>query len=604
MIKKSPVHLFGLNFRKKIIFVQIILFLLFVLCVFPLIKRTVQHIVFQTLRLDSNQLIGLLKQSSSEEEMVKTLEGVSNTIFYGAALFDSSGNVLYDSALGPFNQEKYAPFYPDLSQNVLKALHQDGIYFIEYSNVVDAELVYLTMAFQTVDGKTYILRTSFSFAQVETFSQQFKLWYVLFCSTAFAFFGVLTWLIFHRINFPIRQIIKAIKPYQAGQADAIAPIILSRAIDEGDDFYQLAQTLNSLSDRIRLQVQDLIDERNEKEAILESLGEGVIAVDAGMAVTYINFVGSKMLGIPKRHLLGKSFPVLPDRPLTPLLEKCLQILDSCQQRQMILTDSVTLGENKKIYLDLIAAPKTQRHGAILVLQDKSSHYRVLEMGKDFVANASHELRTPITIIRGFAETLQDMPELPREMVVDITEKIVRNCQRMDNLVKNLLVLADIENLPETRFQECDVGLLIEDCRQVVLAVYENAQIHIEKGAESILVFADPDILELAIINLLDNACKYSTPPAEIIVKIDQVDEEVSICISDKGIGIPEQDLDKIFDRFYTVNKARSRRLGGAGLGLSIVKTIIEKHDGTISVSSQIGVGTTFTIFLPAKGSLV
>lgn len=588
----------GLNFRQKILLGQFALFLIFVVCAFPFIERTVRHIVFETLRVNNGSLIGILQKSQSEEQMVQTLEAVDNTIFYGASLFDSSGKVLYDSSLGPFTNEKYTPFYPGVHKEILEALHKNAIYSIGRSDVIGADLVYVTMAFKAEDGKTYILRTSFSFAQVEAFSAQFKLWYLLFCAIACIFFSALTWLIFHRINFPIRQIIKAVKPYQMGKMDSIPPITLNQAIDPQDDFYKLAQTLNSLSDRLRLQIQHITDERNEKEAILESLGEGVIAVDGEIKISYINFVGSKMIGIPKRHLLEKPFPVVPDRPLTPLLEKCKQILQSCQQKQVILTDSIALGENKKIYLDLIAAPKIQNNGAILVLQDKSSHYRVLEMGKDFVANASHELRTPITIIKGFAETLQDMPELPREMVVDIIEKIVRNCQRMDNLVKNLLTLADIENLPESRFQECDLGMLLENCREVVLAVYETAQIHIEKSVESVLVFADPDIFELAIINLLDNACKYSTPPAQITVKIDQIEEEAAIYISDKGIGIPEQDLERIFDRFYTVNKARSRRLGGAGLGLSIVKTIIERHNGTISVSSELGVGTTFTIFLP------
>ncbi|MEK7339515.1 MAG: ATP-binding protein, partial [Verrucomicrobiota bacterium] len=243
-------------------------------------------------------------------------------------------------------------------------------------------------------------------------------------------------------------------------------------------------------------------------------------------------------------------------------------------------------------------------GAIVVLQDKTSHYKVLEMGKDFVANASHELRTPITIITGFAETLQDLPDLPRDVVIEITEKIVRNCQRMDSLVKNLLTLADLENLPPSRFTECDVVAIVETCRQVVLSLYEKAKIHIEKSEESILVAADPDILELAIINLLDNAAKYSPPPAEILVQIAQLSEEVSITIQDKGIGIPVADLEHIFERFYTVDKAHSRRLGGAGLGLSIVKTIIENHHGVISVKSEMGVGTTFTILLPKLKRIV
>src|SRR5262249_19761449 len=149
----------------------------------------------------------------------------------------------------------------------------------------------------------------------------------------------------------------------------------------------------------------------------------------------------------------------------------------------VVTDSIAVEEGRKIYRDLVATPKASHQGAILVLQNNSSHYQILEMGKNFVANASHELRTPITIIRGFAETLQDLPELPRDMVVDITEKIVRNCERMDTLVKNLLTLADLENLPESRFQECDLTTPVESCMQYVLSVYDDAQISIEKGEE-------------------------------------------------------------------------------------------------------------------------
>src|SRR5579862_4618341 len=270
-----------------------------------------------------------------------------------------------------------------------------------------------------------------------------------------------------------------------------------------------------LLDRIRTQGKHIVEERNEKEAILESLGEGVLAVDRDMRIRYVNYIGSRMMGFPRKQLTGKSFVELEGLTPLPLLEKSRQLLETCQSKMTILTDSIFIAEGKKIYIDLIAAPKLQQNGAILVLQDKSSHYKVLEMGKDFVANASHELRTPITIIKGFAETLQDLPELPRDMVVDITEKIVRNCQRMDTLVKNLLTLADLENLPDSRFQECDLVVLMETCRQVVSAVYETAQIAIERSSESIAVAADPDILELAIINLLDNAAKYSNPPAKI-----------------------------------------------------------------------------------------
>ena len=230
---------------------------------------------------------------------------------------------------------------------------------------------------------------------------------------------------------------------------------------------------------------------------------------------------------------------------------------------------------------------------------RQSEYKVIEMGKDFVANASHELRTPITIIRGFAETLQDLPEISQEMLAEITEKIVRTCIRLDKLVKSLLTLADIENLSKERMQEVNLVMLAENCVRTLLTAHPNAHVKLHSPEASIPIYAEGDLIELAILNLMENAVKYSQGPAEIEVKIEPMGDEVQLKVTDRGIGISEVDLSHIFERFYTVNKARSRKLGGAGLGLSIVKTIVDKHHGKIAVESELGAGTTFTMIFPA-----
>jgi two-component system phosphate regulon sensor histidine kinase PhoR len=330
----------------------------------------------------------------------------------------------------------------------------------------------------------------------------------------------------------------------------------------------------------------------EKAQILESLEEGVVAVDAELRIGSINYAASRMFDLPKRELIGQLLQARGG-----LFDKASALLTESLKRESVLTDSFA---SDKIYFDLIAVPKKQGRGALLILQNKSAHYKVLDVGKDFITNASHELRTPITIIKGFAETLQDMPELPHEMVADITEKIVRNCQRMDLLVKNLLTLADLENLPSLRLQECDLVALLENCQHLLLAAHPTTKLQIEKKKSDVTIFADPDILELALMNLLENAVKYSTGPAAITIGIEKIKEKVKVSIADQGIGIPQESLERIFSRFYTVDKARSRRLGGAGLGLSIVKTIIEKHDGEIRASSELGKGSTFTVTLPQK----
>lgn len=593
-----------LGFRQKIILSHVLLFVAFIAFALPFITKSVQRIIFNSLHINTSHLVNLLQKAKNERQILTLLQDADDYIFFHVSLFNYNGEPLYDSSLKQVSLGKGEIISPLTHKEVVDVLGHKIVYFIGSNKTKGEKLAYITLPFR-VNNETYILRTAIPFSQMHEFTREFEMWFLAFCFIAMLFFAAITWLIFHRINYPIQQIIRAIRPYQLGVETVINPIVLSDSIDEKDEFYQLAQTLNSLSEHLRLHIKQIIDERNEKEAILDSLGEGVIAVDAELHIRYINFMASKMLGLSKKEVLGKIFTFLvEDTPKAKLLNKCRQMLENCQKKNVLLTDSIGVIDGKKNYIDLIAAPKSQRSGAILVLQDKTSHYKVLEMGKDFVANASHELRTPITIITGFAETLQDLPDLPRNVVMEITEKIVRNCQRMDSLVKNLLTLADLENLPPSRFKECDVVAIVETCRQVALSIYENAAIDIEKSEESILVAADPDILELAIINLLDNAAKYSPPPAEIFVKITQLSEEVCITIQDKGIGIPAADLEHIFERFYTVDKAHSRRLGGAGLGLSIVKTIIENHHGVISVTSDTGVGTTFTILLPKPNRIL
>lgn len=334
-----------------------------------------------------------------------------------------------------------------------------------------------------------------------------------------------------------------------------------------------------------------LSHKKEWESVADLLVEGVILLDEEKKIRYINQAASRMFSSSRKQLLGK---MLEGSDL--LMQKSADILEAAWARSEVITDSFSSEKGKKLYLDLIAIPFSQGGGR-LILQDRSSQQKVLEVGKDFVANASHELKTPITIIRGFAETLQDMKDLPRQIVEDILEKIVRSCKRMDTLVKNLLTLADIENLPLSNYQLCDLSPLIEDCKNAVLAVYPSSQIHIEKG-DAISAEIEPNILELAILNLLDNAAKYSGDPAKICVSVSQEKDFVTIAVQDEGAGIPFSDLEHVFDRFYTVNKARSRKLGGAGLGLSLVKTIIEKHDGTVKVSSDLGKGSTFKASFP------
>ena len=369
--------------------------------------------------------------------------------------------------------------------------------------------------------------------------------------------------------------------------------LVIEAIGKRNPFTQFAVHLNTLIEKAGSHIERSREKDLEREGILDSLNEGVIALSVLSEVTFVNDKACEMLQISRIDLMDKSLKEI--REVGGLFKKCHElVLKALHTSEMASDTWVT----EDLFFDLVASPLVHQAGAILVLQDKTSDWKMVELGKNFIANSSHELRTPITIIRGFAEMLSSNPELSPDTTAEITGKIVRTCDRLDNLVKSLLTITDLENFSEERFQSCNLMSLLENCRHVLITAYPEVELLINGSDERLFILGDFGLLDLAITNLLENAVKYSSAPKKIQINIESDTNTVSISIQDHGIGIPLKDLPHIFDRFYTVDKARSRKSGGAGLGLSMVKLVIEKHHGEISVTSEPGKGSCFTLKLP------
>ncbi|MCB1071506.1 MAG: hypothetical protein KDK96_00190 [Chlamydiia bacterium] len=323
--------------------------------------------------------------------------------------------------------------------------------------------------------------------------------------------------------------------------------------------------------------------KRSRHSLIDSLQEGVVILNWEGRVQEMNLKGKNLVpGLSEGDFLFKH----------PMMSGHERLFNHLKETRINQTTTVS-GEKNVAHLKLSILEARKKILATFI--DRYEHYQQEQLGRDFVANASHELRTPITIIKGFAETIYDLPEISEAMLQDFTEKIVRNCERMDNLVKNLLTLADLDYLPKARMQECDLVGLVDNCSQTLLTLHPDIQIESLQNEEMIVIDGDPDLLELAVMNLLENAVKYSIEEAFITITVEDRPECVVLKVTDRGVGIPEEDLGKIFQRFYTINKSHSRRLGGAGLGLSIVKTIVSKHDAKIAIESTVGKGTTFTI---------
>jgi PAS domain S-box-containing protein len=579
-----------LSLRQKVFISYVVVFLVFIALIFPFASRTVKKISAKAMEDRITELITQIQPASNNDALIRRLKEQKPSIFFRVSVITDEKKVLYDShtkrLLGPRFSQEYIVDHPE----VLEAFEKGTGYYDDYSELLEQKFAYMAKAFD-FHGKTYVIRSAFPYKYVIDLTRDCELGFLWLATAILLLFSIMTWFIINHLMSPIQQIINAVKPYQEGIQNTIPEIKLRR--NSSNEFKKLALTLNSLSAKIQKHIDNLTYERNEKEAILESLVEGVIAIDGNMEITYANNMALKLLGFERDKLINQSFGITDQ-------QKCHALLAACQRDKKALTDTLIIKKDgKTTYLDIVAAPKGKDSGAILVMQDKTTHYKLLEMRKDFIANASHELKTPITIIRGFAEALHDNPDLPRETTLLVTQKIVNNCQRMTNLIKDLLTLSDVENLPQSRLVECDICEIIQNCAESLQHVFPDAQLRIHRlSDEDLHLMADPSLMELAMSNLIENAAKYSVPPAQIDITLEKKAHWIIITIADKGIGIPAADLEHVFERFYTVDKAHSQKLGGSGLGLSIVQTIINKHFGEISVTSEVGKGTIFTIRLP------
>ena len=584
-----------LSFRQKILVTYLFVFLIFIALMFPFAQSAVKDLVLKAMEDRTTALISVLEKTPNDEALITKLKEQKALIFFRVSVITNERKILWDShtkrILGPGFSQDYIVSHPE----VLAAFREGTGYHEEYSKLLSQDFAYFAKSFR-FHGKTYVVRTAFPLEYIKEISKDFEFGFLGSITAILLLFSLMTWFIINYLTRPIQQIITAVKPYQEGLTTTI-PMIKLKPEDRSDEFGQLANTLNSLSVRISKHITTLTSERNEKETVLESLGEGVIAVDNALKITFANTSSINLLKLKKEDLLGHNAKEAITKQPCPLL------LEECLKQGRVLTDTLGIkSRGKKIYLDLIAAPTKDKSGAVLVLQDKTEHYRIIEMRKDFIANASHELKTPITIICGFAETLRDNPDLPKEVLAENLGKIVLHSKRMNNLIKDLLALTDIEHIPESRLLECDLFHLAQNAMTTVQEAYPQAQIQlITAQKEPFPLLADPTLLELALTNITENAAKYSPgAPPEITITLDKAGNEYTVAIADKGMGIPAEDLDNIFLRFYRVEKSRAKKIGGTGLGLSIVETIIEKHFGKITVQSEVGKGSTFTIFLPIK----
>ena len=365
-----------------------------------------------------------------------------------------------------------------------------------------------------------------------------------------------------------------------------------------DDLGDLARSLQRMAPRIRELVESLKLENARRQAILSSMVEGVLAVDKDLRVTFCNNSFARAVGA--RIPVQAGMPLLELVRDPGLLDIMNSVLTSGERTERRLTLPAAADHTFEILSGPMAGASTR--GALAILHDVSELERLERVRKDFVANVSHELRTPLAAIRGYAETLLSGALQDEQYNRRFVEIIEAQATRLSNIASDLLTISELESngRPAPQPQPVSVRAVLESALRTVESAARVRGVRMIRGPIGDLEVLGSELrLEQVLVNLLDNAVKFNRPNGEVWFEARPADGKACIVIRDTGIGIPSEDLPRIFERFYRVDKARSREMGGTGLGLSIVRHVVEQMNGTVQVESRLGEGSEFTITIPA-----
>ena len=373
-------------------------------------------------------------------------------------------------------------------------------------------------------------------------------------------------------------------------------------VPETEELRLLATAMNQMAAQLDSRLQTVLSQRNQFEALLGSMQDGVLAVDEQEHLIILNASAGRLIGIDPGKALGRNIQeVVRNSDLQKF------VADVLAREGPARAEIVLEGEGEQ-FLDAHGAPLRDAQGldigAVIVLHDVTRLKRLEAVRRDFVANVSHELKTPITLIKGFIETLLDGKPHSTEDVNRFLGIVAKQANRLDAIIEDLLSLSRIEQ----EHEGAKIALENVPLRGVLMNAVRDCEPKAEMKQVKLTLDCDPQLrtdlnaplIEQAVINLIDNAIKYSEPGKSVEISAYVANGELTIRVRDYGSGIPKEHLPRIFERFYRVDKSRSRSLGGTGLGLAIVKHIAQAHGGRVGVESILGAGSTFYIHLPLR----
>ena len=500
-----------------------------------------------------------------------------------------SGQVIADSDEDPANMENHAD-RSEFKDAIEKGLGQS----LRFSSTLDKRMMYVAMPIVEQGRTLAVTRTSIPAVAIDENLRHIYREVILCVVIVTILAAGVSWAFSRAISLPIDRMKKIAQGFASGQLDLRVPAPSQKELAD------LAEALNEMARQLRDRITTITGQRNELEAILSSMIEGVVAVDVKGHIVSINHAAAQLFDSDPGQAQGRNVEeVIRNADFQEFVRGTLNEEFPSQ------TDITLAGPQERIVrLDgaSLTDSKGRRAGAVVVISDMTRIRRLEEVRRDFVANVSHELRTPITSIKGFVETLLEGAFRRPDEAERFLRIIAKHSDRLNAIVEDLLSLSSLEEETQNRRITFEKTLI----KPVLDSVVEMSTIKAEGKRIALSLDCDPQIeatintvlLEQALLNLIDNAIKYSEPEKQVRVEAHKDNGMVAISVTDDGCGVPKIHQDRIFERFYVVDKSRSRKLGGTGLGLAIVKHIAEVHNGHVTLKSSPGAGSTFMLYVP------
>ena len=479
---------------------------------------------------------------------------------------------------------------------IRKAFTREKGISIRYSSTLDQKLMYAALPVVFEEQVIAVIRTSVSISSIEQ-----EIGYVrrnillVLALTVLAAAGASLY-VSSRITRPIEEMKTGARSFARGELEK------RLAVPGSEELSELAVTMNHMAENLAEKIRALQNRTTELEAVHASMKEGVIAVDQDERIITVNKASGKILDFPPSMLKGKHI-------LEAARNYDLQnFIQSALSTNHPVEKDIRIDRGEKHILNIHSTAlhdnTGSRIGTLIIFHDITRIKKLENMQKAFAANVSHELKTPLTSIKGFIETLQswDGKSDPKEYR-NFLNIIENNVNRMIALINDLLSLSKLERMQggDIRLEQANLKRIVKEAVHVCRNNHPGRSIRISPELPvSIEAPADPLLLEQAVVNLVDNAVKYSPDGTPVRITACEISGHAIISVTDQGPGISSEHLDKIFNRFYRVDKARSRQTGGTGLGLAIVKHIAQYHEGKIEVQSNVGKGSTFSIHIPLR----